>query len=296
MKIFDCFMYFDEDVLLDLRLNYLNSYVDKFVIVESKYAHNGKKRNLNFNINNFIKFKNKIIYLVLDHEPPGIENINDKDHIDITNGKYILNSMKRDYYQRNFIINGLKDCENEDFILISDLDEIPKLENIDFNSIREKLVFFKQKMFYYKFNLCSKTVIWTGTRGCKKKYLISPQWLRNIKDRPYPYWRLDVLFSKLKYFNIKLVNDGGWHFSYVKTPEGIEKKLRSYAHHREYELNSMDINHIIEKINKKESIYNLKTDTKKSKFESGQKLSISNLEELPTYIQDNKEKFKEWLA
>ena len=296
MKIFDCFMYFDEDVVLDLRLNYLNNYVDKFVIVESKYAHNGKKRNLNFNINNFIKFKNKIIYLVLDHEPPGIENINDKDHIDITNGKYILNSMKRDYYQRNFIINGLKDCENEDFILISDLDEIPKLENIDFNSIREKLVFFKQKMFYYKFNLCSKTVIWTGTRGCKKKYLISPQWLRNIKDRPYPYWRLDVLFSKLKYFNIKLVNDGGWHFSYVKTPEGIEKKLRSYAHHREYELNPMNINNIVEKINKKESIYNLKTDTKKSKFESGQKLSISNLDELPTYIQDNKEKFKEWLA
>ena len=63
-----------------------------------------------------------------------------------------------------------------------------------------------------------------------------------------------------------------------------------------FELNSMDINNIIEKINKKESIYNLKTDTKKSKFESGQKLSISNLDELPTYIQDNKEKFKEWLA
>ena len=119
MKIIDCFMYFDEDVVLDLRLNYLNNYVDKFVIVESKYAHNGKKRNLNFNINNFKKFENKIIYLVLDHEPPGIENINDKDHIDITNGKYILNSMKRDYYQRNFIINGLKDCENEDFILIN---------------------------------------------------------------------------------------------------------------------------------------------------------------------------------
>ena len=58
-----------------------------------------------------------------------------------------------------------------------------------------------------------------------KKYLISPQWLRNTKDRPYPYWRLDVLFSKLKYFNIKLVNDGGWYFSYVKTPEGIEKNL-----------------------------------------------------------------------
>ena len=296
MRIFDCFMYLDEDVVLDLRLNYLNSYVDKFVIVESNFTHSGKKRKLNFDIKNFEKFKDKIIYLTLDREPPDIQNINDSDNEESKNSKYILNGMKRDFYQRNFIENGLKDVDNDDFILISDLDEIPKLDNTKLSTIKEKLVFFKQKMFYYKFNLCSKTVIWTGTRGCKKKYLISPQWLRNIKDRPYPYWRLDVLFSKLKYFNIKLVNDGGWHFSYVKTPEGIEKKLRSYAHHREYELNSMDINNIIEKINKKESIYNLKTDTKKSKFESGQKLSISNLDELPTYIQDNKEKFKEWLA
>ena len=110
--------------------------------------------------------------------------------------------MKRDFYQRNFIQNGIKDVDNGDFVLISDLDEIPKLDNTDLSSIKEKLVFFKQKMFYYKFNLCSKTITWTGTRGCKKKHLISPQWLRNIKDRSYPIWRIDILFSKNKYSNI----------------------------------------------------------------------------------------------
>ena len=117
MKIFDCFMYFDEDVVLDLRLNYLNNYVEKFIIVESTYAHNGKKRNLNFDINNFKKFKDKIIYLVSDHEPPGIVDINENDSFDIKNGKYILNSMKRDFYQRNYIQNGIKDVDKDDFIL-----------------------------------------------------------------------------------------------------------------------------------------------------------------------------------
>ena len=60
MKIFDCFMYFDEDLVLDLRLNYLDKFVDKFVIVESTYNHKGEKRKPLFNINNFKKFKIKL--------------------------------------------------------------------------------------------------------------------------------------------------------------------------------------------------------------------------------------------
>tara|TARA_B100000029_G_scaffold372986_1_gene367169 strand:- start:10002 stop:10892 length:891 start_codon:yes stop_codon:yes gene_type:complete len=295
MKIYDCFMYLDEDIVLDLRLNYLDNYIDKFVIVESKFTHSGKERSLNFNIKKFEKFKKKIIYLVLDREPPDIENVNDNDNENTKNSKYILNGMRRDFYQRNFIVNGLKESSNEDFILISDLDEIPKLDNIDLFSIREKFVFFKQKMFYYKFNLCSESVTWTGTRGCKKKHLKSPQWLRNIKDRSYPVWRLDIIFSKNKYSNINLIQDGGWHFSYIKTPEDIEKKLKSYAHHREYELNNLGIQKIKHKIMNKESIYDLRTDMKNSKFNSGQKLAVSKMNELPSYIQNNLNKYKQWL-
>ena len=69
MKIIDCFMYFDEDLVLDLRLNILNSIVDKFVIVESKIDHAGNHKKLNFNINNFTKFKDKIEYFVLEELP-----------------------------------------------------------------------------------------------------------------------------------------------------------------------------------------------------------------------------------
>jgi beta-1,4-mannosyl-glycoprotein beta-1,4-N-acetylglucosaminyltransferase len=78
MKIYDCFIYFNEDLLLDLRFNFLNKYVDKFVIVESTYTHSGKKRKLLFDINNFSKFKDKITYLVLDYEPNNLFIVDEK--------------------------------------------------------------------------------------------------------------------------------------------------------------------------------------------------------------------------
>ena len=295
MKIFDCFMYFDEDVLLDLRLNYLNSYVDKFVIVESNYAHSGKKRNLNFDIDNFKKFKNKITYLVFDQEPSGIANFNNKDHIDITNSKYFLNAAKRENSQRNYILKGLKDAEPNDMILISDLDEIPNLEQNNLNEINNRLIFFKQKLFYYKFNLMLESFEWFGTKACRKKLLLSPQWLRNIKDKNYPFWRLDTIFSRTKYQDIYFVENGGWHFSYLKTAKNIEKKLTSYLHHREYDLKPIGEDGIQKMINNKKPVYNLKVDSKKSKFDGGEELKITSTDELPNYIKNNLDKYKNWL-
>ena len=169
MKIYDCFTYMNEDVILDLRLNYLNNYVDKFVIVESLYFHNGKKKKLLFDANKFSKFKEKIIYLVLDHEPKDIETINDSDNTESKNSKHILNGMRRDFYQRNYIMHGLHESDDNDIILISDIDEIPKINTLNIKEINNDLIFFKQKMFYYKFNLCSTTINWFGTRACKKK-------------------------------------------------------------------------------------------------------------------------------
>ena len=288
-------MYMNEDIVLDLRLNYLNNYVDKFVIVESVFFHNGKKKQLLFDINKFYKFKEKIIYLILDHEPENIEVIEENDPIEVKNSKHILNGMKRDFYQRGFIQNGLNQCNEDDIILISDIDEIPKMENFDVKSINNQLIFFKQKMFYYKFNLCSNAINWFGTRACKKKKFVSPQWLRNIKSISYPVWRLDALFSKNKHTNLSIIDDGGWHFSYLNSPEEIENKLKNYAHYREYELSPLGIENIKERITNKISIYNLSIDMRKSKFSSGQKLEKVNLDVLPNYIKDNKLKYIDWL-
>ena len=72
-------MYFDEDLLLDLRLNSLDKYVKKFVISEATYTHNGNKKKLNFDINKFRKFKDKIIYIVVEKEPENIQHIKKED-------------------------------------------------------------------------------------------------------------------------------------------------------------------------------------------------------------------------
>jgi beta-1,4-mannosyl-glycoprotein beta-1,4-N-acetylglucosaminyltransferase len=96
MKIFDCFMYYDEDLILDLRLNYLNKYVDKFIIVESTYTHSGQNRKLLFDIKKFSKFKDKINYIILDKTPVDLFIINTSDTDHQKNSKIILNAVKRE--------------------------------------------------------------------------------------------------------------------------------------------------------------------------------------------------------
>ena len=91
MRIFDCFMFYDEDIVLDIRLNSLKNFVDYFVIVESKFYHNGKKRDLKFDINKYPKFKSKIIYIVQDEELQNLEEISKND-----NEGTIIDLTKRD--------------------------------------------------------------------------------------------------------------------------------------------------------------------------------------------------------
>ena len=236
MKIFDCFMYYDEDLILDLRLNYLNSYIDKFVIVESNYTHSGESRKLLFDIKKFSKFKDKINYIILDKTPVDLFIINTSDTDHQKNSKIILNAVKRENLQRNTISKGLNLASLDDMVIISDVDEIPNLEDNNITKVKNKIIFFKQKYFHYKFNLKLEEYIWHGSKACKKKHLITPQWLRNIKDKTYPFWRIDTFFSKKKYQNIKFIENGGWHFSNLKNPVDIEKKMKTYLHHREYEL------------------------------------------------------------
>ena len=197
--------------------------------------------------------------------------------------------------QRNTILEGLNSAEAEDLIIISDVDEIPDLENNNIKSIKNKVILFKQKFYYYKFNLKLNNFSWHGSRACKKKHLISPQWLRNIKDKIYPFWRIDILFSDKKYHDIKILNNGGWHFSNIKTAADIEKKMKTYLHHREYELNPIGEEKISKIIEQKKPIYNLKTDMKSNKFDLSEKLVVSDTKELPYYIQMNIKKYENWL-
>jgi len=152
MKIFDCFMFYDEEMLLDIRLNTLDKFIDKFIVVESMFTHSGKKRELIFDIKKFPKFKDKINYLVVESLPKGIEPINSYDADDIKESKIILNAYRREHHQRNNILNLLKSAEPNDQVIISDVDEIPNLENINFNEIKNKIIlFFNYGMSDYVF-------------------------------------------------------------------------------------------------------------------------------------------------
>ena len=295
MNIYDCFMYYDEDLLLDLRLNTLNKYVKKFIITEATYTHNGGYKKLNFDINKFKKFKDKIIYIVVDKQPPNILQLDNNDNEKIKKEKLILNGMARDYFQRENLNKGLEECLDDDLILISDLDEIPKLENLEKNKIKNNIVIFEQQMFYYKFNLLYNKFVWSGTKAVKKKKFISPQWLRNIKSKKYAGWRFDIIFSKKKYSNLYHIKDGGWHFTCIRSPEDLEKKLLNFAHHFEYEESGLKLNDLKRLINEKRVMYDHNVDQRGYKWSGKSKLEKVKISKLPSYISENMDKFKIWL-
>jgi len=297
MKIYDCFQFFDEEMLLDLRLNIMDKYVDKFVITEATYMHNGKPKKLLFDINKFSRFKDKIIYIVVDQQPPDLLKITEKDNDkhDTRGQKLILNGYKRDNFQRQMAQKEIKNADPEDWILINDIDEIPNLKNVDFKKVKKKILIFKQKIFYYKFNLLYPTSPWFGSRACKKKNLISPQWLRDMKHKKYPLWRIDVFFSKKKYNNIFYINDGGWHFTNIKSPEDIEKKLLNYTHHDEFERSGLKLHDLKKKVSEKKAIYNLNVDQKENKWDSKTTLLTIELSNMPDYLKENYKKYLNWL-
>ncbi len=269
MKIYDCFSYWDEDLLLDLRLNILNKYVDYFVIVEGNKTWQNNPKKLRFDIEKFKKFKNKIIYVPVEDMPEGD------------------NPWIRENYQRNCISRGLTHSNKDDWIIISDLDEIPNLELIYKFKSRMRFAVFKQKHFYYKLNLQSqKNPFWYGSRVCLKKYLKSPQWLRGLKFKKRPLWRLD----KLRLNNI--IESGGWHFCNLKTPEELLYKYKnlcetndSYIFNQKIDEKYLDLESIKEKINLGEDIVGRDEVYKEIKIDKS----------FPSYILDNITFYKKWI-
>ena len=290
-------MFYDEDLLLDLRLNILDQHVDFFVIVESKHFHNGKERQLKFDIKKYKQFENKIIYIVHENEPVGIHKVNKEDDESIKSYKLITNAHLRENDHRNHISQGLNSATDNDLILISDVDEIPNFKSINLEKIKNQIIMFEQKIFYNNLNRYLPNFIWYGTKGCKKKYFKNPQWLRNIKSKKFLFWRLDTLLSDTKYINKYFVNDGGWHFSNLKNAKELELKLKSYLHHRDYEVEEMGIKKINELIKNNQTIYDMFADKSSKKYGDNKRKKLEKYEFncLPKFIKLNKDRFKEWI-
>jgi len=254
--IYDCFTFFNELDLLEIRLNILNDYVDRFVLVESTKTHQGKSKPLFFsqNKNHYEKFLDKIIHVVVD-EFPDYEG----------KSPWVL-----EHHQRNMILNGLKNCTSDDIILISDLDEIPNPKKILEYKNKKGIKIFRQKMYYYFINCINvsntDSYRWNGTIMVNYCDIKSPQDFREISMRLLNlfhqkfihriYWHLWKLFQvDIKGKKIVFVPDGGWHFSYLGGVDMIIKKLEAFAHAEYNKEEFKDIKKIEDAIKKGKDLF-----------------------------------------
>ena len=290
MKIIDTTTFFEEHLMMDLRFNILDPFVDKFVVCEARFSHSGKEKEIKFNKKDYPKFEEKIIHLIIDDDP--IEkNLSKEANPSVLR----LNSIQRIEAQRNHIAKALANEDRENYIIYSDNDEIPRFENINLEKNKNKIIAFNQKLFYYKFNLFCDRIEWHGTRGCKKKHLKSFTWLRDLKIKNYPIYRIDTLFSDTKYTNIKIVKNGGWHFSQVKSPEDIYKKLTNSEDHAEFKANKQTLSDIKDMVKRKVINFDHQAKSKDYKYSNEFKLKTLPIKDMPIFIQKNSDKYSEWL-
>ncbi len=265
IKIFDCITFYDENLLVNSRFEILDDVVDYFIIVESHYDHKGDKKDINFKLLNQ-KFKDKVRHITIAENFPNLSG-----------------GWEIEAFQREKIIDAIKDATDEDFIMYSDSDEIPnplKLKNF---KLKKKFGIFLQKFFVYKINIFNKfETPWQGTRICKKKYLKSITHLRKkikLENLKKPFWKLQ--YEK----DIEIIEDGGWHFNNLYKPEIISQKLKSIQNiDSGLKKVHVDINTIQEKISKLEDVF-----FRNHKFE---KIEIDN--RFPKYIRDNLDLFEEY--
>ena len=278
--VYDCFPFYNELDLLEIRLNVLNDVVDYFVLAESSRTFSGKKKKLYFQENKerFKDFLHKIRYVVVD-------DTEYNPNIDI---------WQREFDQKNAVFRGIDDCRDEDFVIVSDVDEIinPNAIMSAIESHPNSIAIFRQPCFYYYLN-CRSTEVFYKARMAKYKYIESPQKIRN-----YPKF---VTHNRNKYVQILLkwsgsirkrfslltkayiiYDDGGWHFTYMKSPEKISSKISDFSH-TEFDTNEFTSIDLVKKRMKQLS----------DPFDRDFHFKIVNIDEsYPEYIVENQGKYR----
>jgi beta-1,4-mannosyl-glycoprotein beta-1,4-N-acetylglucosaminyltransferase len=284
--IYDCFGFFNELELLELRLNELAGVVDKFVLLEATKTHTNKPKPLYYHENRsrFSAFHSQIIHVVVDDLP-------DSD-----------DAWLLDNFQRNCLGRGLMNCRPDDWVLISDLDEIPRasvveklsrevpfhdsfFSNAVHGALSSKLT---QKIFHRKGlkRLLRKNhpFVWRFEQRLYRHFMncLSPEKLCGTRMLRY---RDFTCAEEIRYSGYKTVKDGGWHFSYMGGVERIREKIGAYCH-QEYNTPEFTAPEIVaERIN-----------TGRSLFGFEEKLQFVPLDNtFPHYLVEHPEKFADWI-
>ena len=271
--IYDCFTFFNELDLLEIRLNILNDVVDKFVLVEMNKTHTGADKPFIFDENKkrFAPFFNKIIHIKVDTYPR-LET-SDKDPY---GNKWILEN-----YQRDQIMQGLKNARDDDIVIISDLDEIPNpdmIKNYDGSGI---CVLEERMMYYYINNICTSAPVWkNGTRIGKISDLKNPK--QTLPPKEFYQYSHSGLPTYFRFCSGKFIENAGWHFSYLGGVDAIIKKRQAIVEQQFNNSKNMDPSYISKKIKNGEDIL----DRKELTYQA-----VPLDSSFPEYILENQEKY-----
>jgi beta-1,4-mannosyl-glycoprotein beta-1,4-N-acetylglucosaminyltransferase len=277
MKIYDCFNFFNELDILEIRLNILYEHVDYFVIVESSVTHSGEYKPFYFEDNKerFSKFLDKIISYKIYDTPFDFINLPETNEKELNNVfEYIKTQTNRfnrsnqqdygrDFFQKESVRRAIGKCDDNDIIIISDVDEIPNpsiFENL--YDIEDTIYSLNQFTYYYYLNIL-KQKDWYGSKiGLYK----------NVKKLSLNEIRGDSSLTRM-------IDNGGWHFSFMGGKEMIKKKITSYSARdmvNEYVLGNIESN----------------MNNNNDPFFRGQLTQVEIDETYPKYLLDNLDKYK----
>ena len=274
--IYDCFPFFNELDILEIRLNVLYETVDYFVITEADKTHTGKAKEYLFEQNKerFSKFLDKIIYIKVDDLP------------DLESSKTSSDGNKWLYenYQRDAIMRGLENCKPDDIVIISDCDEIPNPEAI--KKYKDGICSLMQLRFGFNYNSLYITIPFCkSAKICKYKELINPKKKIKEKDKKYCQYSRYGLPTYLRFVKGKKIKNGGWHFSYIGNVKSIKYKMNSIVEQQVNTINNNTDSALLRKIQNNEDI-----------LERGDifaNLVISDI--FPEYFVSNIDKYREYI-
>lgn len=274
-RIFDCFIFYNELDILDIRLNTLDPLVDYFVLVESTHTFTGQPKELIYAKNNrrFKKFHDKIIHVVVDDMPRQAET-----------------TFVREAHQRSAIGRGLVEAGPDDLVLVSDVDEIPKPELLQdaLKTASGKITYFEGVYYHFRLNwrLVGRQDLMTSrmieyrhfrdgwllrtTKGKRSASL--PGWLERLMWTPYAALRHHALLGR------RIIPEGCWHFSFMTEPDEIRAKLSAYKAPDRLKLKDLRDEAVEERLSKRRSMF----DTE---------IEVVPLDEMPEYVRKNTQKF-----
>jgi hypothetical protein len=208
MKTYDCFTFFNELDVLEIRLQEMWDVTDYFVIAESNLSHSGKPKDyiLLDNWDRFKPYADKIRRIQVDDMPET------KD------------SWVREKFQRYSIGRGLEDMQPEDIVIVSDLDEVPRAEAVamikedpnDYDKYVLTIPMFQYKINFMKYIERSKQRNIMLTRGraftnAQQEREFTFPWTKDHPDTAY-------------------IDHGGWHFTYFGDDKNAITKIQNFAH------------------------------------------------------------------